>query len=148
MMTGQTLGMTDFINPRDVKTTVHEKIREMTEGGVDFSFECCGNLDVLREAFLSTHDGWGMTLILGIHPSPRMLTLHPMELFEGRTITGSVFGGFKRKTQLPLFVEHFMHAIEGPKLDEFITHELPFNKIDQAFELLIHGKSLRCMLQL
>ncbi|KAI7752356.1 hypothetical protein M8C21_025941 [Ambrosia artemisiifolia] len=145
---GQTLGMTNFINPRDLITSVHEKIREMTEGGVDFSFECCGNLDVLREAFLSTHDGWGMTLILGIHPSPRMLTLHPMELFEGRTITGSVFGGFKGKTQLPMFVEHFMHEIEGPKLDEFITHELPFNKIDQAFDLLIHGKSLRCMLQL
>ncbi|XP_076926584.1 alcohol dehydrogenase-like 4 [Bidens hawaiensis] len=145
---GQTLGMTNFINPRDLKTSVHEKIRDMTEGGVDFSFECCGNVDVLREAFLSTHDGWGMTLILGIHPSPRLLQLHPMELFEGRTITGSVFGGFKGKTQLPLFVEHFMHEMEGLKLDEFITHELPFNKIDEAFELLIHGKSLRCMLHM
>ncbi|XP_076929082.1 alcohol dehydrogenase-like 3 [Bidens hawaiensis] len=145
---GQTLGMTNFINPRDLKTSVHEKISDMTEGGVDFSFECCGNVDVLREAFLSTHDGWGMTLILGIHPSPRLLQLHPMELFEGRAITGSVFGGFKGKTQLPLFVEHFMHEMEGLKLDEFITHELPFNKINEAFELLIQGKSLRCMLHM
>ncbi|KAK9072094.1 hypothetical protein SSX86_008526 [Deinandra increscens subsp. villosa] len=144
---GQTLGMTNFINPRDLKTPLHEKIRDMTEGGVDFSFECCGNLDVLREAFLSTHDGWGKTVLLGIHPTPRMLPLHPMELFEGRTITGSVFGGFKGKTQLPRFVDHYMHTDEL-KLDEFITHELPFNKIDQAFELLIHGKSLRCLLHL
>ncbi|KAK9049349.1 hypothetical protein SSX86_031682 [Deinandra increscens subsp. villosa] len=144
---GQTLGMTNFINPRDLKTPVHEKIRDMTEGGVDFSFECCGNLDVLREAFLSTHDGWGKTVLLGIHPTPRMLPLHPMELFEGRTITGSVFGGFKGKTQLPRLVDHYMHTDEL-KLDEFITHELPFNKIDQAFELLIHGKSLRCLLHL
>nr|XP_043631311.1 alcohol dehydrogenase-like 4 isoform X2 [Erigeron canadensis] len=144
---GQTMGTTDFINPRDIKTSVHEKIRDMIEGGVDFSFECAGNVDVLREAFLSTHDGWGMTVVLGIHPTPRMLPLHPMELFDGRTITGSVFGGFKGKSQLPLFVHHCMH-MEGVKLEEFITHELPFNKIDQAFELLIQGKSLRCLLHL
>ncbi|KAJ0555808.1 putative alcohol dehydrogenase [Helianthus annuus] len=142
---GQKLGMTNFINPNELKTSVHEKISEMTEGGVDFSFECAGNLDVLREAFLSTHDGWGLTVVLGIHPTPRMLPLHPMELFDGRTITGSVFGGCKGKTQLPLFVDQFMN-MEDLKLEEFITHELPFNKIDQAFELLIHGKSLRCLL--
>ncbi|KVH89968.1 Alcohol dehydrogenase GroES-like protein, partial [Cynara cardunculus var. scolymus] len=129
-------------------STVHEKIREMSEGGVDFSFECAGNLDVLREAFLSTHDGWGLTVVLGIHPTPRMLPLHPMELFDGRRITGSVFGGFKAKTQLPLFAHHCMHHQEGLKLEEFITHELPFSSIDQAFQLLINGKSLRCLLHL
>ncbi|KAI3822068.1 hypothetical protein L1987_09649 [Smallanthus sonchifolius] len=143
---GETFGMTNFINPRD-QTLVHEKIRDMTEGGVDFSFECAGNLDVLREAFLSTHDGWGLTVVLGIHPTPRMLPLHPMELFDGRTITGSVFGGFKGRTQLPLFADQFMN-MEGLKLEEFITHELPFDKIDQAFELLLHGKSLRCLIHL
>ncbi|KAK1408189.1 hypothetical protein QVD17_39824 [Tagetes erecta] len=146
-LVGKTLGMTDFINPRDLNSSVHEKIREMKEGGVDFSFECSGNLDVLREAFLSTHGGWGMTILLGIHPKPKTLPLHPMELFDGRTITGSVFGGFKGKTQLPDFVDHFMHK-EGQKLDEFITHELPFNEIDQALGLLIRGDSLRCLLHL
>ncbi|KAJ9555747.1 hypothetical protein OSB04_010361 [Centaurea solstitialis] len=146
---GETMGMTDFINPRDLETTVHEKIREMSEGGgVDFSFECAGNLDVIREAFLSTHDGWGLTVVLGIHPTPRMLPLHPMELFDGRRITGSVFGGFKPKTQLPLLVHHCMDHQEEVKLSEFISHELPFNSIDQAFQLLIHGKSLRCLLHL
>ncbi|KAI3765970.1 hypothetical protein L2E82_16017 [Cichorium intybus] len=144
---GQAMGMMEFINPRDLKMPVHQKIREITKGGVDFSFECAGNLDVLREAFLSTHDGWGLTVILGIHPTPRMLPLHPMELFDGRRITGSVFGGFKGKSQLPLFAHQCMHQ-ERVKLEEFITHELPFNNIDEAFQLLVHGKSLRCLLHL
>ncbi|KAF5205073.1 S-(hydroxymethyl)glutathione dehydrogenase [Thalictrum thalictroides] len=140
------MGMTDFINPNDLKRPVHEEIKELTDGGVDYSFECSGNLDVLRQAFLSTHDGWGLTVILGIHPSPRLLPIHPMELFDGRRITGSVFGDFKGKTQLPHFVQECMRGVIN--LDEFITHELPFSKINEAFQLLIQGKSLRCVLKL
>ncbi|XP_071706862.1 alcohol dehydrogenase-like 4 isoform X2 [Rutidosis leptorrhynchoides] len=112
---GEIMGMTEFINPNNLKEPVHE--------------------------------GWGLTIILGIHPTPRMLPLHPMELFDGRTITGSVFGGCKGKTQIPFFVDDCMKP-EGVPLDEFITHELSFNDIDQAFELLIQGKSLRCLLHL
>ncbi|KAI3473837.1 hypothetical protein Pfo_027994 [Paulownia fortunei] len=148
---GQAIGITDFINPKDLDKPLHEKIREMTEGGVDYSFECAGNLDVLRHAFLSTHDGWGLTVILGIHPTPRLLPLHPMELFDGRRIVGSVFGDFKGKSQLPHFASQCMEGIylfQVVKLDEFITHEMPFSKINEAFQLLIDGKSLRCILQL
>lgn len=143
---GEAIGITDFINPKDLEKPVHEKIREMTEGGVDYCFESAGNLDVLREAFLSTHDGWGLTIILGIHATPRLLPLHPMELFDGRRIVGSVFGDFKGKSQLP----HFVHqCIKGVvKLDEFITHEMPFSKINEALQLLIDGKSLRCLIYL
>uniref|UniRef100_A0A803PPA6 Alcohol dehydrogenase n=1 Tax=Cannabis sativa TaxID=3483 RepID=A0A803PPA6_CANSA len=142
--TGKAMGVTDFINPTELEKPVHQRIREMSKGGVDYSFECAGNVDVLREAFLSTHEGWGLTVILGIHPSPRMLPIHPMELFDGRSITASVFGGFKGKTQLPIFAQQCM---EGEvNLDEFITHELPFEKINEAFQLLIQGKSLRCLL--
>ncbi|XP_027078927.1 alcohol dehydrogenase-like 4 [Coffea eugenioides] len=143
---GQAIGITDFINPSDLDKPVHQEIREMTGGGVHYSFECAGNLDVLREAFLSTHDGWGLTVVLGIHPSPRLLPLHPMELFDGRRIVGSVFGDFKGKTQLPAFAKQCMSG--EVRLDEFITHELPFNKINEAFQLLIDGKSLRCLLHL
>lgn len=143
---GQKIGITDFLNPRDLEKPVHEKIMEMTGGGVDYSFECAGNLDVLREAFLSTHDGWGLTVILGIHPTPRMLPLHPMELFQGRRIVASVFGDFKGKTQLPHFVKECMDGVVN--LDEFITHELPFEKINEALQLLQDGKSLRCLLHL
>ncbi|KAL4341316.1 hypothetical protein GQ457_08G035590 [Hibiscus cannabinus] len=143
---GKAVGITDFINPRDLEVSVHEKIVAITEGGVDCSFECAGNLEVLREAFLSTHMGWGLTVLLGIHPSPKLLPLHPMELFDGRQIVGSVFGGFKGKTQLPKLAQQCMCGTLN--LDEFITHELPFHKINEAFQLLLDGKSLRCLLHL
>ncbi|KAE8721673.1 Alcohol dehydrogenase 2 [Hibiscus syriacus] len=143
---GRAVGITDFINPEDLEVPVHEKIGGMTEGGVDYSFECAGNLQVLREAFLSTHMGWGLTVLLGIHPSPMLLPLHPMEMFNGRQIIGSVFGGFKGKTQLPRFAQQCMCGTLN--LDEFITHELPFDQINKAFQLLVDGKSLRCLLQL
>ncbi|KAF8394200.1 hypothetical protein HHK36_020407 [Tetracentron sinense] len=143
---GQAMGVTDFVNPKDLENPVHEKIREMTGGGVDYSFECAGNLDVLREAFLSTHDGWGLTVILGIHPTPKLIPFHPMEFFDGRRLTGTVFGDFKGKSQLPNFATQCMRGVVN--LDGFITHELPFSKINEAFQLLVDGKSLRCLLQL
>ncbi|GJU32346.1 alcohol dehydrogenase-like 4 protein [Tanacetum coccineum] len=143
---GESMGVTDIINPLELHKPVHEEISEILEGGVDFSFECAGNLDVLREAFLSTHEGWGLTVLLGIHSAPKTLPIHPMELFEGRRIIGSVFGDFKGKTQLPQFAKQCMHG--AVKLDDFITHELPFSEINQAFQLLKDGKSLRCILHL
>ncbi|TKY65847.1 Alcohol dehydrogenase 3 [Spatholobus suberectus] len=103
----QAMGVTDFINPKDEEKPVYELIREMTDGGVHYSFECTGNLDVLRDSFLSAHEGWGLTVVLGIHSSPKLLPIHPMELFDGRQIVGSVFGGFKGKSQLP----HFCHTM-------------------------------------
>ncbi|KAG5539383.1 hypothetical protein RHGRI_019805 [Rhododendron griersonianum] len=140
----------DINSQKFIKVVVHmwwlQKIREITGGGVDYSFECAGNVDVLREAFLSTHDGWGLTVVLGVHPTPRMLPLHPMELFDGRRIVGSVFGDFKGKSQLPHFVKECTHG--EVNLEEFITHELPFSQINEAFQLLIDGKSLRCLLHL
>ncbi|XP_058104983.1 alcohol dehydrogenase-like 4 [Magnolia sinica] len=142
---GKELGITDFINPKECQKPVHEEIKEMT-GGVDYSFECAGNVDVLREAFLSTHDGWGLTVILGIHPTPRMLPFHPMEFFDGRRLVGCVFGDFKGKTQLPAFADKCIEV--GMNLDCFITHELPFSEINEAFQLLVQGKSLRCLLHL
>ncbi|KAK6122514.1 hypothetical protein DH2020_043742 [Rehmannia glutinosa] len=100
--------------------------------------------DVLREAFLSTHQGWGLTVLVGVHSTPRLLPLHPMELFYGRKLVGSTFGDFKGKSQLPHFAKDCISA--GVKLDEFITHELPLEKINEAFQLLIDGKSLRCLI--
>lgn len=143
---GEVMGITDFINPRDLAIPVHQKILEMTGGGVDYSFECAGIIDVLREAFSSTHDGWGLTVLLGVHPTPAMLPLHPMELFSGRQIIASTFGDFKGKTQLPYFAKQCMQGVVD--LEEFITHELPFEQINEAFQLLVDGKSLRCILHL
>ncbi|XP_010908128.1 alcohol dehydrogenase-like 4 [Elaeis guineensis] len=145
---GREMGITKFINPNDCDKPAHEVIREMTKGGADYSFECAGNLDVFREAFMSTHDGWGLTVILGIHPTPRLLPLHPMELFDGRRIVASVFGDFKGKSQLSDFVDKYMNGETKINLDGFITHEMPFTEINQAFQLLSEGKSLRCLLHL
>ncbi|KAJ3682565.1 hypothetical protein LUZ60_015138 [Juncus effusus] len=145
---GKEMGITDFVNPKECEKPANQVIKEMTNGGVDYSFECSGNLDVLREAFVSTHDGWGITVVLGIHPSPRMLPLHPMELFDGRKITGCIFGDFKGKSQLPDFVNKCMQGEIKINFDGFITHELPFEEINQAFKLLQEGKSLRCLLHL
>ncbi|KAH1162683.1 hypothetical protein GYH30_001259 [Glycine max] len=135
------MGITDFINPRDEEKPV---IRKMTSGDVHYSFECAGNLNVIRDAFLSAHMDWGLTVILGIHPSPKLLPIHPMELFQGRRIVGSVFGGFKGKTQLPRFAKECMDGVV--KLDDFITHEFQIEEINKACDLFTVGKSLRCLI--
>lgn len=140
------MGVMEFIDPREHSGPVHEVIRSMTEGGVDYSFECVGNAAVLREAFLSTHDGWGVCISLGIHHSPQLLQLHPMELFDGRRIAGSVFGGVKGKSQLPDMVSKCMNGVL--KVDKLITHELAFEEINTAMKMLEEGKSLRCVLRL
>lgn len=93
---------------------------------------------------LWAHEGWGLTVVLGIHASPTLLPIHPMELFDGRNIVGSVFGGFKGRSHLPHFAKQCGQGVV--KLDNFITHELPLEEIDKAFDLLITGKSLRCLL--
>ncbi|CAL1373720.1 unnamed protein product [Linum trigynum] len=144
---GKVMGVTDFVNPMESSKSVHERIRELTGGGgVDYSLECVGNQQVLREAFLSTHDGWGRTVLVGIYASPQLLPLHPMELFDGRSITGTIFGGVKGKSQL----HDLAHRCLQPDMNmhELITHELPFEKINEALQLLIDGKALRCLLQL
>ncbi|XP_010529669.1 PREDICTED: alcohol dehydrogenase-like 3 isoform X2 [Tarenaya hassleriana] len=110
MVKGEQMGITEFINPKDLSKPLHQRISEITGGGVDYSFECTGNVDLLREAFLSTRAGWGKTVLIGVYPTPRTLPLHPMELFDGRTITGSVFGGFKGKSQLPRFAAQCMQG--------------------------------------
>jgi len=143
---GKEMGVTDFIDSKACDKPVHEVIREMTDGGVDCSFECTGINDVLREAFVSTHDGWGMTVVLGIHATPKMMPLHPMELFDGRRITGCVFGDFKGKSQLPDLVDKCMNGKLNLNFDGFITHKMPFSDINKAFQLLEEGKSLRSVL--
>ncbi|KAK4741253.1 hypothetical protein SAY87_024841 [Trapa incisa] len=143
---GKNMGITDFINSRQLQESVSEEIVRISGGGVDYSFECSGNLQALREAFLSTHNGWGLTVLLGVHVKPDTLPIHPMELFSGRRVEGCIFGGFKGKTQLPDFA---VQCVKGAvDLDQFITHELPFEWINEALQLLVDGKSLRCVLSL
>eukprot|EP00253_Pinus_taeda_P006723 PITA_06723 len=140
------LGVTDCINPKDYEMPIEEVIRDMSNGGVDYGFECIGNTDILYQCFLATNDVWGLTVMLGYDSSPRKLSLLPTELFMGRRIVASIFGGFKGKSQLPNLIEKC--ANKEVQVKEFITHELPLADINKSFDLLLEGKSLRCVLHL
>jgi Zn-dependent alcohol dehydrogenase len=140
------LGVTDCINPNDHEKPIQEIIGEMTDGGVDYSFECIGNTNVLYQAFLATSEPLGLTVLVGLDASPRKISFHPIELFGGRRLVTTVFGGVKGKTQLPGLVDKYMS--KEIRVEEFITHELPFSEINKAFELLLEGECLRCVLHL
>ncbi|XP_057820488.2 alcohol dehydrogenase-like 5 isoform X2 [Cryptomeria japonica] len=136
---GKKFGVTEFVNPKDHEKPVHQVIKEMTASGVDYSFECTGNKSVIVEAFKSTRNGWGTTVVLGSNRTE--IPIDFGELLGGKTIKGSLFGGMKAKIDLPLLVDMHMK-----KLDGFITHEISFPEISKAFELLTKGECLRCIM--
>lgn len=136
-------GMTDFINPSKVKNVV-EAITDLTNGGVDYSFECIGNVNVMRSALECCHKGWGESIIIGVAGAGQEISTRPFQLVTGRVWKGSAFGGVKGRSQLPGYVERYMKG--EIKIDEFITHDMPFDQINQAFDLLHEGKSIRTVL--
>lgn len=139
-------GVTDCINPLEKAEPVQQVIKDMTAGGVDYSFECVGDAQVVESALLSSHDGWGMTIICGVAGEKTPISAHPAVLLFGRTLTGTLFGGLKPKSDLPKYVEMYMN--KEFSLEDFITHELPFSQINDAFKLLIEGDSLRSIIHL
>ncbi|GAB1288161.1 Alcohol dehydrogenase 1 [Apodemus speciosus] len=142
------LGATECINPKDYSKPIHQVLQEMTDGGADFSFEVIGRLDTMTSALLSCHESCGVSVIVGVPPNAESLSVHPMLLLLGRTWKGAIFGdqllGFKSKDSIPKLVADFM-AKKFP-LDPLITHVLPFEKINEAFDLLRAGKSIRTVL--
>ncbi|CAF2046213.1 unnamed protein product [Brassica rapa] len=142
---GKKFGFTDFVNPTLCgEKKVSEVIKEMTGGGVDYSFECVGLPSILSEAFISTRTGSGKTVMLGMGKHAAPISLGSFDLLSGRTICGSLFGGLKSKLDIPVLVDHYLK--KELNLDSFITHELKFQEINKAFELLEEGKSLRCII--
>lgn len=137
-------GATDFVNPKDYSDPIQQIIVNMTDGGVDYSFECIGNVKVMRSALESCHKGWGESIIIGVAASGQEISTRPFQLVTGRVWKGSAFGGVKGRTQLPDYVERYMKG--EIKIDEFITHKMPFDKINEAFDLLHEGKSIRTVL--
>lgn len=137
-------GVTDCVNPLEKNEPVQQVIKDMTTGGVDYSFECVGNAQVVESALLSCHDGWGMTIICGVAGEKTPLSAHPGLFLYGRTLTGTLFGGLKPKSDLPKVIEMYMN--KAFSLEDFITHELPFSQINDAFKLLLEGESLRCVM--
>ncbi|MDT0111508.1 S-(hydroxymethyl)glutathione dehydrogenase/class III alcohol dehydrogenase [Listeria booriae] len=138
------MGATEFVNPKDHARPIQEVIVEMTNGGVDFSFECIGNTDVMRSALECCHKGWGESVIIGVAAAGKEISTRPFQLVTGRVWRGSAFGGVKGRSELPGMVEQ---AMKGEiKLDPFITHNLPFTSINEAFDLLHKGESIRTVL--
>jgi len=133
-------GATDFLNPGDAPN-VAEALVEMTEGGVDFAFECIGNVEVMNQALMSCHKGWGQCVIIGVAGAGEEIHVRPFLLVTGRTWRGTAFGGTRGRTQLPTYVDWSMSG--RIKLDEYITHTMPLERINDAFDLMHAGKSIR-----
>lgn len=137
-------GATDFVNPKDHSAPIQQVIVDMTDGGVDYSFECIGNVNVMRSALECCHKGWGESIIIGVAGAGQEISTRPFQLVTGRVWKGSAFGGVKGRSQLPGYVEQYMRG--EIKIDEFITHDMPFEQINHAFDLLHEGKSIRTVL--
>ena len=138
------LGATDCVNPKDHTKPIQEVIVEMTDGGVEFSFECIGNVDVMRSALECCHKGWGESVIIGVAGAGQEIKTRPFQLVTGRVWRGSAFGGVRGRTELPGMVEQSMNG--ELDLDPFITHNLPLEQINEAFDLMHEGKSIRTVI--
>ncbi|KRE83525.1 S-(hydroxymethyl)glutathione dehydrogenase [Rhodanobacter sp. Soil772] len=139
------LGATDFINPKDYPDTpIQQVIVELTDGGVDYSFECIGNVHVMRSALECCHKGWGESIIIGVAGAGQEISTRPFQLVTGRVWRGSAFGGVKGRSQLPGYVERYLAG--EIKIDEMITEVLPLERINEAFELMHEGKVIRSVI--
>ncbi|VFV35980.1 alcohol dehydrogenase 4-like [Lynx pardinus] len=138
------LGATDCLNPRNLHKPIQEVIIEMTKGGVDFALDCAGGPEAMRAALDCTTAGWGTCTFIGVDSEIRGLTISPVELIMGRTINGTCFGGWKSIDSIPKLVTDYKNKIFD--LDILVTHTLPFDKINEAFDLMNQGKSIRIVL--
>jgi S-(hydroxymethyl)glutathione dehydrogenase/alcohol dehydrogenase len=144
--TGKTFGVTDFVNPGNCgNKPVSQVIKEMTDGGADYCFECVGLASLVEEAFSCCRKGWGKTIVLGVDKPGSLLSFTSHEvLHSGKSLMGSLFGGLKAKSDIPILLKRYMD--KELQLDEFVTHEVRFEDINKAFDLLIDGKCLRCVI--
>ncbi|MFT6093516.1 MAG: S-(hydroxymethyl)glutathione dehydrogenase/alcohol dehydrogenase [Pseudohongiellaceae bacterium] len=137
---GREFGMTDFVNPKEVDN-VTESVVDMTGGGVDYSFECIGNVDTMRQALECSHKGWGESFIIGVAGAGKEISTRPFQLVTGRSWKGSAFGGARGRTDVPKIVDWYMNG--KIQIDPLITHTMPLGDINKAFDLMHAGKSIR-----
>jgi len=137
---GRQFGMTHFINPKDVPNVV-DAIVQLTDGGADYSFECIGNTTTMRQALECCHKGWGVSTIIGVAGAGQEISTRPFQLVTGRVWKGSAFGGARGRTDVPRIVDWYMDG--KLRIDELITHRLPLERINEGFELMERGESIR-----
>jgi len=134
-------GMTHFVNPREIEGDLVSYLVDLTKGGADYSFECIGNVNVMRQALECCHKGWGVSVIIGVAPAGQEISTRPFQLVTGRVWKGTAFGGARGRTDVPKIVDWYM---EGKiNIDDLITHVLPFEKINEGFDLMHKGESIR-----
>ncbi|CAN5315847.1 S-(hydroxymethyl)glutathione dehydrogenase/class III alcohol dehydrogenase [soil metagenome] len=137
----EAMGATDCVNPRDYDKPIQEVIVDLTDGGVDYSFECVGNVDLMRAALECCHKGWGESTIIGVAGAGKEISTRPFQLVTGRVWRGTAFGGVKGRSQLPGLVDEYLQG--RLKVDEMVTHTMPIEEVNRAFDLMHEGKSIR-----
>ncbi len=138
------LGATDCINPKHHDKPIQEVIVDMTDGGVEYSFECIGNVNVMRSALECCHKGWGESVIIGVAGAGQEISTRPFQLVTGRVWRGTAFGGVKGRSELPDYVERYLKG--EFKLSDFITHTMKLEDINEAFDLMHEGESIRSVI--
>src|SRR5215468_3951018 len=139
------LGATDFINPKDYDKPVQKVLVGLTEWGVDYTFECVGNVQLMRAALECCHRGWGESTIIGVAPAGTEIKTRPFQLVTGRVWKGTAFGGARGRTQVPKIVDWYMD--KKINIDDLITHVMPLEKINDSFDLMHRGESIRSVVE-
>jgi S-(hydroxymethyl)glutathione dehydrogenase/alcohol dehydrogenase len=138
-------GLTHFVNPKDVKGDLVGHLVELTGGGADYSFECIGNVEVMRQALECCHRGWGVSVIIGVAGAGQEIKTRPFQLVTGRVWKGTAFGGARGRTDVPRIVDWYMD--KRINIDDLITHVLPLERINEAFDLMHEGRSIRSVVR-
>lgn len=138
---GEQFGMTDFVNPKNVEGDIVQHLVALTDGGADYTFDCTGNTDVMRQALEACHRGWGVSTVIGVAEAGREISTRPFQLVTGRVWKGTAFGGAKGRTDVPKIVDWYMNGQIA--IDPMITHVLSLEEINSAFDLMHAGESIR-----
>jgi S-(hydroxymethyl)glutathione dehydrogenase/alcohol dehydrogenase len=138
-------GLTHFVNPKHVKGDLVGHLVELTGGGADYSFECVGHVDLMRQALECTHRGWGVSVIIGVAGAGQEIKTRPFQLVTGRVWKGTAFGGVRGRTEVPSIVDWYMDGRIA--IDPLITHKLPLDRINEAFDLMHAGESIRTVIE-
>lgn len=139
-------GITEFVNPKDYNKPVQEVLADMTNGGVDRSIECTGSIQAMIQAFECVHDGWGVAVLVGVPSKDDMFQTKPINLLNERTLKGTFFGNYKPRSQLPSVIDLYMK--KELEVEKFITHTVSFSEINKAFDLMVKGEGLRCIINM
>ena len=141
---GERFGMTHFVNPKEIGKELVPYLIDLTDGGADFSFECIGNVNVMRQALECCHRGWGTSVIIGVAGAGQEISTRPFQLVTGRVWKGTAFGGARGRTDVPKIVDWYMDG--KINIDDLITHTMPLDKINDAFDLMHKGESIRSVI--